>query len=242
MNTKLALIIPASATLLALLLPAQEQPRPDILPGVRILPSPAPDIDVPEPPPFEGGDEAWAEPGFHPGMIMNDIPHRYQIMTVQMQKDGKATPVVLKLDTMTGQTWQLAYSEAKFFRNGKVQTRQQLNFVPIAGGISAPQPMPPGFPGGLPGGAGGGVAPGFPGVDPNQPDGIRNGAEDGVEALPAVPLRPAIPRPRPLPPAPPAEGAATESSPVRPALPGLAPRPLPTQPARPARPVIPPKR
>ena len=237
MKTKLALIIPASAALLALLLPAQEQPRPDIVPGVRILPAPAPDIDVPEPPPFEGGDEAWAEPGFHPGMIMDGIPHRYQIMTVQMQKDGKPSPVVLKLDTMTGQTWQLTYAEAKFFRNGKVQTRQQLNFVPIAGGISAPQPMPHGFPGG----AGGGVAPGFPGVDPNQPDGIQNGAgaEDGVEALPAVPLRPAVPRPRPLPPA---EGAATESSPVRPALPGLAPRPRPTEPGRIIRPVIPPNR
>ena len=72
------------------------------------------------------------------------------------------------------------------------------------------------MPHGFPGGAGGGVAPGFPGVDPNQPDGIENGAgaEDGVEALPAVP------RLRPLPPA---EGATTESSPVRPALPGLAP-------------------
>ena len=218
MKTKLALIIPASAALLALLLPAQEQPRPDIVPGVRILP-------VPEPPPFEGGDEAWAEPGFHPGMIMDGIPHRDQIMTVQMQKDGKPSPVVLKLDTMTGQTWQLTYAEAKFFRNGKVQTRQQLNFVPIAGGISAPQPMPHGF----------------PGVDPNQPDGIENGAgaEDGVEALPAVPLRPAVPRPRPLPPA---EGAATESSPVRPALPGLAPRPRLTVPGRIVRPVIPPKR
>jgi hypothetical protein len=225
MKTKLALIIPASAALLALLLPAQEQPRPDIVPGVRILPAPAPDIDEPEPPPFEGGDEAWAEPGFHPGMIMDGIPHRYQIMTVQMQKDGKPSPVVLKLDTMTGQTWQLTYAEAKFFRNGKVQTRQQLNFVPIAGGISAPQPMPHGF----------------PGVDPNQPDGIENGAgaEDGVEALPAVPLRPAVPRPRPLPPA---EGATTESSPVRPALPGLAPRPRPTEPGRIVRPVIPPNR
>jgi len=234
MKTKLALVIPASAALLALLLPAQEQPRPDIVPGVRILPAPAPDIDVPEPPPFEGGDEAWAEAEIHPGMIMDGIPHRYQIMTVQMQKDGKPSPVVLKLDTMTGQTWQLTYAEAKFFRNGKVQTRQQLNFVPIAGGISAPQAMPNGFPGG----AGGGVAPGFPGVDPNQPDGIENGAgaEDGVEALPAVPLRPAVPRPRPLPPG---AGTDTESSPVRPALPGLAPRSLPTERGRP---VIPPKR
>ena len=124
----------------------------------------------------------------------------------QMQKDGKATPVVLKLDTMTGQTWQLTYAEAKFFRNGKVQTRQQLNFVPIAGG---------------------GVAPGFPGqVDPNQPDGI----EEGVEILPAT-LRPAVPRPLP-----PGVGTDTESSPVRPALPGLAPRPLPTEPSRPVIP------
>ena len=219
MKTKLALLIPAFGALIAFLLPAQEQPRP--------LPAP---IAVPEPPapmPFVDEDEAWAEPGFHPGMIMEGIPHRYQIMTVQMQKDGKATPVVLKLDTMTGQTWQLTYAEAKFFRNGKVQTRQQLNFVPIAGGISAPQPVPHGFPGG-------GVALGFPGqVDPNQPDGIENGVEEGVEILPAT-LRPAVPRPLP-----PGVGTDTESSPVRPALPGLAPRPLPTEPSRP---VIPPKR
>ena len=123
MKTKLALIIPASAALLALLLPAQEQPCPDIVPGVRILPAPAPDIDEPEPPPFEGGDEAWAEPGFHPGMIMRNPAPVPNCDTVQMQKDGKPSPVVLKLDTMTGQTWQLTHAEAKFFRNGKVKTR-----------------------------------------------------------------------------------------------------------------------
>ena len=131
-------LAPISA-LLALAIHAQENP-------IRILPVPAPRPDIavePAPPPLPiglppgvdiKGPEDWAEPGFPGEMIMTDMPGRFKILTVQIYLNGKATPAVLKLDTMTGQTWQLKLSEQKFLFNGKAHVRTQLAFELVAQG------------------------------------------------------------------------------------------------------------
>ena len=140
-------LAPISA-LLALAIHAQENP-------IRILPVPTPQPDVavdPAPPPptiifpglppgvdIEGPEmpnEDWAEPGFPVEMIVNDMPGRFKILTVQLPLNGKATPAVLKLDTMTGQTWQLKLTEQKFLFNGKAHVRTQLAFELVAQGQS----------------------------------------------------------------------------------------------------------
>ena len=65
---------------------------------------------------------------------MPDMPGRFRIHSVQLLLNGKATPVVLKLDTMTGQTWQLKLTEQKFFFNGKAHVRPQLAFELVGQG------------------------------------------------------------------------------------------------------------
>jgi len=143
MKMKLITILNMAGTLLAFAVSAQEGP-------VRILPAPAPQPDIaievePAPPPpnfFPGQEfpeepmepeEGWGEPGF-PGemnMMMPSMPGRYKILTVQLPQAGKLASVVLKLDTQTGETWQLKLTESKFFFNGQQQVRTQLSFQPV---------------------------------------------------------------------------------------------------------------
>jgi hypothetical protein len=115
--------------LLALTTTAQEGP-------IRIFPSPQPGIAVdpafPHDEEFPEPGEVMVEPGF-PGdmMMMPPMPGRYKIITVQMPQAGKLAPVVLKLDTQTGEVWQLKLTETKFFHNGKPQVHTNLDFIRV---------------------------------------------------------------------------------------------------------------
>ena len=80
------------------------QPPPDFAPGEGFP-------EQPDMPP-----EGWGEPGF-PGEII--MPGRFQIISAQIQQNGKSLPIVLKLDTQTGEVWELKLTESKFFVNGK---------------------------------------------------------------------------------------------------------------------------
>jgi len=170
---------------------------PGLPPGVEID---GPDIDPDMP------DGGWAEPGFPGEMIMPDMPGRFRIHSVQLLLNGKATPVVLKLDTMTGQTWQLKLTEQKFFFNGKAHSRTQLAFELVGQGRApvhehgrenAPVPLPgrevaPVAPGTVP------IIPAPSQADPAAP-------EEAPDTSPARPrfrlpfLRPKSPR-QPAPP------------------------------------------
>ena len=99
---------------------APAQPPPDFLPGEAF----------PEPPDMPPDD--WAEPGFGGEMFMPPMPGRYTLLSAHIQKAGKSVPVVLKLDTQTGEVWQLKLTESKFFMNGKVQLRARMSFEPVA--------------------------------------------------------------------------------------------------------------
>jgi len=135
-------LITMAGTLLALTVSAQDGP-------VRILPAPASQLGIavevePAPPPpnfFPGQEfpeepmdpeEGWGESGFPGEMMMPPMPGRYKILTVQLPQAGKLTSVVLKLDTQTGETWQLKLTESNFFLNGKQQIRTRLSFEPVA--------------------------------------------------------------------------------------------------------------
>ena len=114
--------------------------------GAQPVPVP-PDVFPSEPfPPEPMPEPGMMEPGFPGGMFFDGIPDRYQIVPTQVQVEGKAQPLVLKIDTMTGQVWQLQITLAQVLRNGRAQTEAKYQFVPITtlGGE-----------GGGPGGAGG---------------------------------------------------------------------------------------
>ena len=185
MKMKSHITFTMAGALLALTASAQEGP-------IRIQPVPLPGlpvrgIEVPAQPPtdFAPGEEfpvppemppdAWGEPGFGGEMNMPAMPGRFQIISAQIQQAGKSVPVVLKLDTQTGEVWQLMLTESKYFVNGKVQVRTQMNFEPL-GQNREPRR-----------GQGRGFHPGRPDIDRDEPD-----AEE------AVPDRPRF-RPRPGP-------------------------------------------
>ena len=144
------------------------QPPPDFAPGE--------DFSVPPDMPPEG----WGEPGFGGEMIMPAMPGRFQIISAQIQQAGKSVPVVLKLDTQTGEVWQLKLTESKYFVNGKVQVRTQRNFEPL-GQNREPRR-----------GQGRGFIPGRPDIDRDEPD-----AEEAVPDRPRFRPRPAPVRPAP---------------------------------------------
>ena len=236
MKTTAALTL--AGALLALPVLAQNQGAPG-LPGgapggIRILPAPAPppvpDIDVA--PGFPGEDvpdEAWIEPGMH---MMPDMPGRYSLLSAQVNQNGKPTPVVLRIDTMTGQVWQLKTVTRQVRHNGKIQAETSLGFVMV----NEPGNLAPGrqhHHGGA-GAAGGGGAPapgGLPGLGLPETD---PAAPNATETAPARPeprpfprnRRPVRPRPAPQP-----EGANT--------APGIPARPIRALPA--VRPPVPPK-
>jgi len=179
MKMKSTVFLAAAGVLLSIPASGQEGP-------IRILPAPHPDIAVePAPPPpnfFPGQDfpkppmdpdEGWAEPGFPEEMMMPPMPGRYKILTVQLPQAGKHIAVVLKLDTQTGETWQLKVIESKFFLNGKQQSRTQLNFERVG---QAHNPRR--------GHGHGRVMPGRPDSDEVEVD------EDGEDTIEAIPVRP----------------------------------------------------
>ncbi|MBR90427.1 MAG: hypothetical protein CMO66_04040 [Verrucomicrobiales bacterium] len=162
-------------------------------------PAPVPPDGFGEPqPPMMGGGMAM------PGFVDFGGPGRFEIKTVQIipEGDDKPVPFTLKLDTQTGQIWQMKLD---------VRTKR-LTLVPIGGG------QPPHFNGGRPGG-GFGVMPGGGAVPPGInvfPGGVPGGVAPPPPDGPAFPqpgpnIQPGI-APRPFPnlpprrPAPPQEG------------------------------------
>ena len=190
MKMKSHITFTMAGVLLALSASAQEGP-------IRIQPVPLPGlpvrgIEVPAQPPtdFIPGEgfpeqpdmppEGWGEPGFSGEMIMHAMPGRFQIISAQIQQAGKSVPVVLKLDTQTGEVWQLKLTESKYFVNGKVQVRTQMNFEP-RGQNREPRR-----------GQGRGFIPRRPDIDRDEPD-----AEEAVPDRPRFRPRPAPVRPEP---------------------------------------------
>ncbi len=120
---------------------AQERPPVQILPGLALPPpdtAPGQPIDPPEDFPAH----IHPEEGFDPGhMFIPDMPGRFQIVSAQIQQNGKAIPIVLKLDTQTGQVWQLKTVTGQVLLNGKPRPFTHLTFVPVDGGEPHAQPM-----------------------------------------------------------------------------------------------------
>ncbi len=190
MKVKLITILILVGALLTLTVSGQEGP-------VRILSAPAPQSGIavevePAPPPpnfFPGQEfpeepmepeEGWGEgeSGFHGDMMMMPpMPGRYKILTVQLPQAGKLTSVVLKLDTQTGETWQLKLTESNFFLNGKQQIRTRLSFEPVVQVHNPRHGRAHGF---VPGGGGHGVVDDDVAVErvaPGRPDVIENEVE-----------------------------------------------------------------
>ena len=143
-DMKTILLIPSLALMLVLNALAQERPPAQILPGLAPPPIPVPvepEEGFPEPMPFE------VEEGFAGGgMFMPDMPGRFQIISAQIRQNGKAVPIVRKLDTQTGQAWHVKSITATMFRNGKPHPFTRLTFEPVDEG-DHPQPLPRAEPG-----------------------------------------------------------------------------------------------
>ena len=97
MTTTSLLTLTLAGTLLVLTTQAQQAP-----PAIRILPAPAqvdppPDFDEPEMP-----DGGFIIPGFPGEMMMPPMPGRYTLLSANIQKDGKLTPIVLRIDSPGG--------------------------------------------------------------------------------------------------------------------------------------------
>ena len=206
-----------AGVLLALSASAQEGPiriQPAPLPGlpvrgIEVEPAqPPPDFAPGEdfPVPSEMPPDAWGEPGFGGEMIMHAMPGRFQIISAQIQQAGKSVPVVLKLDTQTGEVWQLKLTESKYFVNGKVQVRTQMNFEPLGQNRESRR------------GRGRGFIPGRPDIDRDEPD-----AEE------VVPDRPRF-RPRPVPVRPDRDAQPDGGEEAVPDRPRFRPRPAPVRP------------
>lgn len=115
---------------------AQERPPIQILPGLAPPPIPV------EPREIFPEDMEPPDGQIFPGdMFIPDMPGRYQIISAQIQQNGKAAPIVLKLDTQTGQVWQMKSITATVFRNGKPHPFTRLIFEPVDAG-DHPQPLP----------------------------------------------------------------------------------------------------
>jgi hypothetical protein len=109
-----------------------------------------------------------------PGLGFSDIPNRFQLFTGEVIPEGKdkPLPMILKIDTQTGQVWQL-----------QVEAQNKVRFVLIEGQpgrFNGPQRGFGGHPGGQPG------AGGLP-LNPRPP------------APQTFPGRPTQPSPRPEP-------------------------------------------
>ena len=175
---------------------------------VRVEPAPAPPIrvepveprpDFPPPHPVDGpviiGGPVMPGDGVMPipMPMMPDMPGRFEIISTKVQQNGRPVAAVLKLDTQTGDVWQLKMKTSQFFHNGQPQVRSSLSFEPIFEG----QPPRPDR---------GRVAPGRPAIG-------RRGetVPDDIE-IEAIPERPRRPRPQPIPLQPPRRGPERGSS------------------------------
>jgi len=162
---------------------------------VEVEPVPVPPIQTelvePAPPPHPvhpiGGpfrvDPPIAIAGGGMG-IVEEMPGRFEIIPVQLMQAGKPMSVVLKLDTQTGEVWQLKMKTSKFFLNGQPQVRSSLSFEPLSG---ARPPRPDR----------GHVMPGRPAIG----RGEETVPDDDIE-IEVAPERPRL-RPQPIPERPP---------------------------------------
>ena len=152
---------------------------------IESVPIPPIQTEPVEPPPHPirpaGGpfriDPPIAIAGGGMGMV-EEMSGRFEIIPVQLMQAGKPMPVVLKLDTQTGEVWQLKMTTSKFFHNGQPQVRSSLSFEPVMGVHNARHDREDR------------TMPGRPGVGRDEPD-----FDEGAAA---VPERPRL-RPRPVP-------------------------------------------
>ena len=114
-----------------------------------------------------------------PGLGFSDIPNRFQLFTGEVIPEGKdkPLPMILKIDTQTGQVWQL-----------QVGAQDKVRFVLIEGQPRQFNGPPMGFGGGgpalgIPGGGLGGVP-----VDPTT--GLPLNGRPGVAPGPQTPPNP----------------------------------------------------
>jgi len=167
--------------------PVRVEPVP--APPIPVEPVPVPPIQTepvePAPPPrpirpiggpfgglpIDGG-------GIDMGMI-EEMPGRYEIIPVQLTQAGKPVPVVLKLDTQTGEVWRLKLTSSSFLLNGRKQVRTRLSFEPVMGAHNARHDHEDR------------TMPGRPNNDIDEPD-----VDEGNAV--SVPERPKL-RPRPIP-------------------------------------------
>ncbi len=181
MRMKLLLTIMV-CSLLALTVSAQDAPvRIQPVPGIEVVPAqPPPNFfpgeDFPELPDMP--PEAWGEPGFGGEMFMPPMPGRFQIVSAQIQQAGKPVPIVLKIDTQTGEVWQLKVTTVQRFHNGRPETETHMAFEPLGQNRRPRQ------------GQGRGDAPRRPNIERARPDVDT----DVVEDVP-VPVHPARPEP-----------------------------------------------
>lgn len=108
---------------------------------VARAPEPPPGIIIEPAPPPPDFDPGMEEPGFfHPGMPMPEemmmgemgIPGRFQLISANVEQKGKAVPMVLKLDTMTGQVWHLKMKVRQVLVNGRPKMETKMVFEAIA--------------------------------------------------------------------------------------------------------------
>jgi len=173
--------------------PVRVEPVP--VSPIRVEPvEPRPDFPPPHPvdgPVIIGGPVMPGDGGIPNQMPM--MPGRFEIIPTQVQQNGRPVAVVLKLDTQTGEVWQLKLTQTQFFHNGQPQVRSNLSFEPIFE-VRPPRPDR------------GRVAPGRPAIGRGEetvPD------EGEVEVIPERPRRP---RPQPIPVQPPRRGPDRGSS------------------------------
>ncbi len=99
------------------------------LPEVIAEPPPPefdPDLEVPG----EWGPEDHGMP-MPQEMFMDGIPGRFQLLSANVQQNGKRVPMTLKIDTMTGQVWHLKMKARQILVNGRPKMETVMVFEAI---------------------------------------------------------------------------------------------------------------
>ncbi len=99
------------------------------LPEVMVEPPPPefdPDMEVPG----EWGPEDHGMP-MPQEMFMEGITGRFQLISANVQQNGKPVPMTLKIDTMTGQVWHLKMKARQILINGRPKMETVMVFEAI---------------------------------------------------------------------------------------------------------------
>ena len=102
------------------------------LPEIIVEPPPpppelVPDMEVPD----EWGPDGHGMP-MPQEMFMEGIPGRFQLISANVQQNGKPVPMTLKIDTVTGQVWYLKMKARQVLVNGRPKMETAMVFEAIA--------------------------------------------------------------------------------------------------------------